>query len=138
MGTITLRWIEKYLMMLNDSNGHSIVVGRSPDEQFEWLGVKPSDLLLMAVASCSAYDVVQILTKQREPFTDFKVIVQSEQMPEPPYTFTRIHSKYILYGAINPEKLERAIQLSEEIYCSVINTLKPGVPISSEYEIIEP
>ncbi|GAH69269.1 unnamed protein product, partial [marine sediment metagenome] len=60
MANITLRWIEEKLMMASDSNGHSVVIGRSPEQQFEWEGVKPSDLLLMSVASCSAYDVVEI------------------------------------------------------------------------------
>ena len=138
MGTVKLRWIEGHLMMANDSNGHSIVIGSSPDPQFQWLGVKPSDLLLMAVASCSAYDVVEILTKQREPLTAMQVICTGDQMSDPPYTFTRIHTQYIVSGDVKAEKLEKAIRLSEEKYCSVINTLRPGVPFSSEYEIANP
>ena len=73
MGKITLRWLEDKMMTASDSNGHSIVVGKSPDPEHEWAGVKPSDLLLMAVASCSAYDVVEILTKQREPLEALKI-----------------------------------------------------------------
>ena len=137
MGTVTLRLVEDHLMVVSDSNGHSVVVGRSPDPQFVWAGVKPSDLLLMAVAACSAYDVVEILTKQREPFTDLKVHCTGDQMADPPYTFTRIHLHYEVYGKVNSEKLERAIRLSEEKYCSVLASLKPGVPVSSDYEIIE-
>ena len=121
---------------MSDSHGHSIVVGRSPDPEFEWAGIKPSDLLLMAVASCSAYDVVEILTKQREPLLDLKVICSGEQDSKPPYTFKDIGLRYIVQGKVKPEKLERAIQLSEEKYCSVISTLRPGVPIHSEYEIL--
>ncbi len=136
MGTIILRWIEGHMMTASDSNGHSIVIGRSPDTGFEWAGVKPSDLLLMAVAACSTYDVVEILAKQREPVEDLKVFCTGDQMSEPPYTFTEIRLLYILHGAVNPEKLERAIRLSEEKYCSVISTLRPGVPILSEYEIV--
>jgi putative redox protein len=137
MGIVTLRWLEEKMMVVSDSNGHSVVVGRSPDPQFIWAGVKPSDLLLMAAAACSAYDVVEILTKQREPFEDLKVICSGDQMIEPPYTFTKIHLHYRLRGEVNPEKLERAIQLSEEKYCSVLATLRPGVPVSSDYEIYQ-
>ena len=137
MGTITLRWIEQHLMMVSDSNGHSIVVGRSPEPQFEWEGVKPSDLLLMAVASCSAYDVVEILKKQREPLLDLKVTCAGDQDSAPPYIFTSIHVHYIAQGDINPDKLEKAINLSEDKYCSVIATLRPGVPITSDYEILD-
>jgi putative redox protein len=136
MGAITLRWVEDKMMVVSDTNGHSIVVGRSPDPQFQWVGVKPSDLLLMAVASCSAYDVVEILTKQREPLRDLKIICNGDQLSDPPYTFTCIHLHYRVFGAVNPEKLERAIHLSEDKYCSVVSTLRPGVPITSDFEII--
>ena len=136
MGAITLRWVEDKMMVASDTNGHSIVIGRSPDPQHQWVGVKPSDLLLMAVASCSSYDIVEILTKQRELLEDFKVICTGDQMSDPPYTFTCIHLHYLVTGAVNPEKLERAICLSEDKYCSVISTLRPGVPITSDFEII--
>lgn len=135
MSTITLRWIEEKLMMASDSNGHSVVIGRSPEQQFEWEGVKPSDLLLMSVASCSAYDVVEILVKQREPLENLKVICHGDQNEEPPYIFTKIHLQYIVEGPVNPEKLKKAIKLSEDKYCSVINTLRPSVPITSEFKI---
>jgi len=135
MGTIKLRWIEKTLMVASDSNGHSIVIGRSPDTEFEWAGVKPSDLLLVAVASCSAYDIVEILSKQREPLEDLKVVCEGDQQSEPPYQFTRIHLHYEVYGDVDTKKLERAIRLSEDKYCSVVATLRSGVPITSDYEI---
>ena len=135
MAGITLRWVEEKMMVASDTNGHSIVIGRSPDPQHQWIGVKPSDLLLMAVASCSTYDVVEILVKQREPLLDLKVICTGDQQSEPPYTFTRIHLSYLVKGAVNPEKLERAIHLSEDKYCSVISTLRPGVPVTHEYQI---
>jgi len=137
MGTITLRWVEGHLMVASDSNGHSIAIGRSPDPQYVWAGVKPSDLLLMSAASCSAYDVVDILTKQREPLIDLKVLCSGEQLPDPPYTFSKIHLHYMVYGKVSQEKLEKAIHLSEDKYCSVISTLRPGVPVTSDFEIIQ-
>ena len=82
----------------------------------------------MAAAACSAYDVVEILGKQREPLVNLKVTCEGEQDSQAPYTFTKIHLHYLAYGAINPENLERAIQLSEEKYCSVISTLRPVCP----------
>ena len=137
MGSITLRCVEGHLMVVSDSNGHSVVVGKSPDPQFQWGGVKPSDLLLMAAAACSAYDVIEILAKQRESFEDLKIQCSGDQMEEPPYAFTKIHLHYIVRGQVNPEKLERAIRLSEDKYCSVLATLRPGVPVTSDYEISE-
>ena len=137
MGLITLRWIEDKMSVVTDSNGHSIVVGRSPDPEFEWSGVKPSDLLLMAVAACSAYDVVEILTKQREPLTDLRILCEGDQMSDPPYSFTNIRLNYIVKGNIKPGRLEKAIQLSEEKYCSVISTLVSGVSVTSDFEFKE-
>ena len=80
MGKITLRWLEEKVFVGTDSNGHSIVIGRTSDDQHPWDGIKPSDLLLLAVASCAVYDVVEILTKQREPVRDLRVQCSGDQM----------------------------------------------------------
>ena len=137
MGTVTVRWIEKTFMVGTDSNGHSVAIGRSPDDHSSFNGLKASDMLLLAAAGCSAHDVVEILTKQREPFRDLKVICTGEQESEPPYTFTSIRLHYIVYGNVTPRNLSRAITLSEQKYCSVISSLKPGVPVLCDFEIIE-
>lgn len=136
MGTVTVRWIESHLMVGIDSNGNSIVIGRSPENEQEFVGVKPSDLLLLGAASCSMYDVVDILKKQREPLQDIKIFCTGDQQVDPPYAFTSIHLHYVVYGEVNSEKLEKAIQLSEVKYCSVICTLRSGVTITSDYEIV--
>jgi putative redox protein len=112
-------------------------MGSWPEKEPEWAGLKPSDLLLLSVASCSAYDVVMILTKQREPLAGLEVTCTGEQEQKPPYAFTHIHLNYIVRGALDPKKVERAIRLSEEKYCSVINTLKPTVTFTSEFEVID-
>src|SRR5512139_1079629 len=135
MGAITLRWVEDKMMVASDTNGHSIVIGRSPDPKHQWIGAKPSDLLLLAVASCSSYDVVEILTKQREPLRGLRVETTADNLVDPPYTFTWIHNHYIVDGPVNPDRLDRAIRLSEEKYCCVINSLRPGVSFSADFEI---
>ena len=137
MGAITLRWVEGTMLLASDSNGLSIVIGRSPDPEQSWAGVKASDLLLMAAAACAAHDVIEILKKQREPLEDLKVVCSGDQQAEPPYTFTKIHLHYSIRGAVKVQNLERAIDLSENKYCSVISTLRPGVPVSSDYEFID-
>lgn len=136
MAQVKIRWIEDKMMVGSDTNGHSIVIGRSPDPEFTWVGVKPSDLLLMAVASCSGYDVISILQKQREPVENLTILCEGDQMSEPPYTFTQIHLQYVVSGNINTRKLEQAINLSEEKYCSVISSLRPGVSVTSEYVLV--
>ena len=137
MGTVAIKWVESQLMTGVDSFGHPLVIGSWPEKEPQWAGLKPSDLLLLAAASCSAYDVAMILTKQREPLVGLEVACTGEQAPEAPYQFTRIHLHYTVKGPLNPNKVERAIRLSEEKYCSVINTLKATVKISSDFEMVE-
>jgi putative redox protein len=132
MAEIRLRWVEEKVMLATGSNHHSVVIGRTGEE---WKGIKPSELLLMAAASCSTWDIVEILAKQREPLDDLQVVCSGEQMQEPPYSFTKIHLHYIACGPVNPGRLEKAIRLSEEKYCSVISTLRHGVTVTSDYEI---
>jgi putative redox protein len=90
----------------------------------------------MAVASCAVFDVIEILAKQREPVRDLHVECSGDQLSQPPYSFTNIHNHYIVFGEVNSQKLERAIQLSEDKYCSVISTLRPQVIVTSDFEII--
>jgi len=137
MATVTIRWVEGTLMVGTDSNGHSIVIGKNPDDPKTNIGVKASDLLLLSAAACSTYDVAEILAKQREPLQDLKVVCSGEQLSEPPYRFTNIHLHYRVVGNVAQDKVERAIRLSEEKYCSVLNTLRAGVELSSDYEIIK-
>ena len=135
MSKVELRWVVSNFMVGVDSRGNSITIGSRPEQEPGWGGMKPSDLLLLAAASCSAYDVVGILKKQREPLQTLEVVCNGEQGEEPPYAFSEIHLHYRVFGKVDEKKLERAIMLSEDKYCSVINSLKSGVKISSDYEI---
>ena len=136
-GTVNIRWTGARMMLGVDSRGAAIPIGFNREEDPAWSAVKPSDLLLLAAASCSAYDVVEILQKQREPLEGLDIQCTGEQITEQPYKFVTVHLKYIIKGAVNPKKVERAIQLSEDKYCSVLATLRPSLEISSEFEIIE-
>jgi putative redox protein len=134
-GTVNLKWTGARMMLGVDSRGAVIPIGFNREAEPNWNAIKPSDLLLLAAASCSAYDVVEILQKQREPLDSLEIECSGVQITEQPYNFTKIHLKYIITGAVNPKKVERAIQLSEDKYCSVLATLRPSLDISSEFEI---
>jgi putative redox protein len=136
-GTVSIKWIDGTLMAGMDTRNRPIVIGGATTHDQVWQGVKPSDLLLMAAASCSLYDVITILTKQREPVEKLDVICTGEQLKEAPYRFVSLHLHYIVKGKINPEKLARAIELSEEKYCSVITTLKSSVKVTSDFEVLD-
>ncbi len=137
MTKVILRWVESKLFIGTDSNGNSIVIGRTAEEQHPWVGVKPSELLLLSVASCASWDVVEILLKQRQPLRDLRVETSGEQLDIQPYRFTNIHNHYIVSGPVNPENLDKAIHLAEDKYCSVINSLSAETNFSSDFELLE-
>lgn len=137
MAKVVVRWIKSHLMAGTDSNGNSIVIGNISGDPDNASGIKPSDLFLLAAASCSAYDVIDILKKQREPFYGLQVNCEGTQIKTPPYTFKSVHLHDIVSGTVNAHKLQKAIKLSEEKYCSILSTIRPGVEINSDFEIIE-
>ncbi|HEY4722093.1 MAG TPA: OsmC family protein [Anaerolineae bacterium] len=131
--TTTLHWISGKRFVGIDSTNHSVVLS-SKDEGG---GVKPSDMLLIALASCTAVDVVEILAKKRLLLSSMEVITTGEQDADPPWTFRKIHLKYQLSGTgLTVKAVEQAIQLSEEKYCSVAATVRGVAQITSEFEII--
>jgi putative redox protein len=134
MGTATVKWIGGKQFVGIDSTHHSVVLS-TPDEG---IGIKPSELLLIAVASCSAVDVVEILQKKRMPLTQLEISASGEQDQDPPWTFRKIHIHYRIGGKNLTEKaVSQAIQLSEEKYCSVAATIRATAQITTEFEILE-
>jgi putative redox protein len=102
-----------------------------------YIGMKPSDLLLVALCSCSAVDVVEILEKKRLKLTGLEICASAEQEKEAPWTFRKIHLIYKLIGkGLNDKAVEQAIFLSEDKYCSVAATVRGEAEITSSYEIV--
>ncbi len=129
-----MQWLSGKRFVGIDSTGHSVVVS----SQDEGVGLKPSDMLLMALASCAAVDVVEILAKKRMSLDSLEIVTCGEQDADPPWTFRHIHLKYRLSGKNLTEKaVEQAIQLSEEKYCSVAATVRATAPITTEFEIVK-
>lgn len=92
----------------------------------------------MALIGCTSYDVVEILKKQRQQLEQLKVTAEAVQDETPPWRFRKIHIRYQAIGrGIELEKLKKAIEISEEKYCSVYATLKGTVEITHEAEVIE-
>jgi putative redox protein len=134
MGTATVKWIDGKQFIGIDSTQHSVVLS-TPDEG---IGIKPSDLLLLAVAACTAVDVVEILEKKRMPLTSMEISSSGEQDADPPWTFRKIHLHFKLSGKGLTEKaVAQAIQLSHEKYCSVAATIRATAEITTDFEILE-
>lgn len=132
MSTATVRWISGKQFIGIDSTNHSVVLS-TPSEG---IGMKPSELLLVAVASCTAVDVVDILAKKRLTLEGLEISVSGEQDADPPWTFRKIHMRFCLRGKDLTEKaVAQAIQLSEEKYCSVASTIRPTAEVTYEFEI---
>lgn len=132
MGTTTVRWISGKQFVGTDSTNHSLILS-SPSEG---VGVKPSDLLLLGLASCTAVDVVEILNKKRMPLSSLEIITSGEQDADPPWTFRKIHMKFRVGGdGLTDKAVQQAIELSEGKYCSVAATVKNTAQITTEYEI---
>jgi putative redox protein len=126
--------------------GDNLFIGVSPSGHAQVLdtdherssAATPLELLLIAMGSCTAVDVVSILRKKRERVTDYRVEVRGERRAEHPRAFTRMAVHHIVRGRKVSEKaVAQAIELSETKYCSVAATLRPTVEIISSYEIIE-
>lgn len=131
--TTTLRWLNDMHFVGIDSGNHSVVLSGQADG----IGVKPSEMLLIALASCSSVDVVEILAKKRLTLTLLEVLTTGEHDPEPPWPFRKIHLKYRLSGqGLTSKAVEQAINLSQEKYCSVAATVRGIAQITTEYEII--
>lgn len=129
--TVYLHWTPADEFMLSDNDEHRIPMKKPK-------GVKPSDLLSMALIGCSSYDVVEILQKQRQNLQELRVTAESTQDDTPPWRFRRIHIRYEAIGrGIDVEKLRKAVQISEEKYCSVYATLKDAIEITHEVEVVE-
>ena len=102
-------------------------------------GISPMELLLAGLAGCTGGDIASILTKQRQPFVDLKVRVRGKKASDYPMVFTEFEVTYLLWGeGIEANAVERAIQLSEEKYCSVGIMLGKAAPVHSSYRILKP
>lgn len=107
----------------------------SPSAEGMGTGPSPKKLVLAGLLGCTGMDVASLLKKMRVPFTEFRVEGDAPITAEHPKTFERVHMRYIVTGSnINREKVEKAVQLSQERYCGVSVMLSKHCPI--DWEII--
>lgn len=117
------------------TSGFSLPLDSGPDAG---AGFRPTELILVALAGCTAMDVISILRKKRQPVTGFEVRARGERSDEHPRVFTHITLEYIVRGrGVEPEAVARAIELSQTKYCPVHAMLRGSVPITSGFRIEE-
>ncbi len=136
MGQVQVTWLQNLQFVGTDSTKHSVVLsGSGPDDG---TGMKPSELLLVALGGCTGYDVVNILSKKRQKLTGLRIAVSGEQHSDPPWSFHTIHIHYEVTGhGLDPAAVEQAIKLSEEKYCSVSATLAHAATITYDFTIVD-
>ena len=118
--------------------GFDVPLGAHQDVGGDNDGFRPMEMLALGVAGCTAMDVISILKKKREDVTAFEVSVHAEQAGEHPKVFTQMRIHYVVSGThINPQSVERAMELSASKYCPAQAMFKDVLPIQLSYEIKE-
>ena len=138
MDSVVARWNGGRRFVTWDEAGHCFVMDAKVENGGDGTGMRPLQVAIYALAGCTGIDVIGILSKQRQQVGDFEVRVTAEQREEQPKMYVKIHVEYVLRGAsLKPEFVERAVQLSEEKYCSVRGMIAPEVEITSEWRVEE-
>jgi putative redox protein len=133
---IKVKWIDGLRFVATDSAGHSLVLDASGKSGGESSGFSPMQLLLIALGGCTGMDVVHIMRKQRQQVNGLEILVSGKRVKEPPRVYNNIRVEYKIKGKdIGENAVQRAIQLSEDKYCSVGATLRAKAKLTSNYII---
>jgi len=118
-----------------DENGHIVKMDSNPQSGGQDYGVRPMQMLLMGLAGCSAIDVISILKKQRQEVKDYKMVVNGErEADKEPSLWKDINIEFHIYGNVDTDKAQKAVDLSVTKYCSVAATLEAAGAVI-KYEV---
>lgn len=133
-----IKWIEGVSFAGQSESGHTVVMDGAPEAGGQNLGVRPMEMLLLGMGGCTAFDVVLILRKSRQPITDCVAEIEAERADTDPKVFTKIHVHFIVTGkGLDPKRVDQAIKLSAEKYCSASIMLGKTAEITHDFEIVE-
>ena len=133
MQTSKVQWIGEQKFVAISPSGHALAMDSDRSSN---AGPGPMELLLMALGACTATDIVIILEKKRQKLESLEVICSGERAAEWPQVWSKLEILYRLRGQLQESSVKRAIQLSEEKYCSVSATLKKSAELRWRYEIL--
>lgn len=132
------KWVEGMAFMGEAGSGHSVIMDGAPEYGGRNIGIRPMEMLLIGLAGCTGFDVVQILKKGREAVTGCEVEVEAERASEDPKVFTKIHIAYRVSGrGLSQAKAERAVTLSKEKYCSASIMLGATAEMSTSLVVVD-
>jgi putative redox protein len=133
-----VKWNEGMSFVGETGSGHALIVDGAPEHGGRNLGPRPMELVLLGAAGCTAFDVVMILKKARQPVADCSVEADGTRADTDPKVFTRIHLRYTVAGrGLDARQVERAVNLSKEKYCSASIMLARTAEVTTEVVILE-
>ena len=135
MQVATVKWLGEQKFSAISPSGHALTI--DSDRQSN-KAPGPMELLLVALGACTATDIVIILEKKRQKLESLEVVCSGERAAEPPSVWIKLEVLYRLRGRLDEAAVKRAIELSEEKYCSVSATLKKSATLTWRYEILPP
>jgi putative redox protein len=132
-----IKWVEGATFVGESGSGHAVVMDGPPESGGKNLGIRPMEMLLLGMGGCTAFDVMFILGKARQPVRDCVVQLEAERSENPPKVFTRIHVHFVVSGdGLSEKQVARAVQLSAERYCSASIMLGKTAEITHDFEIV--
>ncbi len=133
-----IKWIEGVSFAGQSESGHTVVMDGPPDAGGQNLGLRPMEMLLLGMGGCTAFDVFHILRKGRQPVTDCVAEIDADRADTDPKVFTRIHVHFIITGkGLAPKRVDQAVKLSAEKYCSASIMLGKVAEVTHDFEIRE-
>ncbi len=135
MKQASCKWVQGMQFVGRADSGHAIVTDAPPQSGGDDAAVRPGELTLIALGSCTGVDVVGMLKKMRVEFRSFRVDVKAEPADDHPKVWKKIWINYVLEGDVPKAKLEKAIELSQSTYCSVSAMLKQTAEVVVTYEV---
>jgi len=135
---LSVNWVDGMLMVGKSHSGHSITMDGPIEIGGDNLGVRPMEMLLLGVAGCTMIDVVTTLKKMRQDLSHCETKISAERAQEHPKVFTDIHIHFIVKGKdLDSKKVDKAIILSAEKYCSASIMLGKTAKITHDFEVTE-
>ena len=133
-----VKWLDNMSFVGESGSGHSVVMDGPPESGGRNLGVRPMEMLLLGLGGCASFDVVLILQKSKQHIIDCEVQIEAARADKEPKVFTRIHLHFVVtWRSVSAEKVERAIKLSAEKYCSASIMLAQMAEVTHDFELIE-
>ena len=132
-----IKWVQDVMFVGESGSGHAVIMDGAPEAGGRNLGIRPMEMLLLGLGGCSAFDVVSILKRGREAVTDCVVSLEGQRAATDPKVFTSINLHYVVSGrSLDRHKVERAVQLSAEKYCSASAIMSKTAQLTHTIEIV--